>query len=144
MKALSRPSSPRPTVNAVLISVPRAARVRSEPVNANRPPKRSIGPSTGEGGAGAGGDCGAAWLIAVMVGLRAPSSIRRPPYSPHPMRASVIMPARDAEATIARSLEALARQDLDGGYEVIVVDDGWSDRTAELAERAAGRLSGLR
>src|SRR5690349_20282391 len=36
MKLLSSPSAPTPTVNAVLIKVPRAARVRSEPVAPRR------------------------------------------------------------------------------------------------------------
>ena len=62
---------------------------------------------------------------------------RAPPErSPMPT-ASVIVPARNAELTLPRTLRALAGQDLDGGYEVIVVDDGSRDRTAELAERAA-------
>jgi len=50
----------------------------------------------------------------------------------------VIVPARDAELTLPRNLAALARQELQGGYEVIVVDDGSQDRTAALA-RAARR-----
>lgn len=45
---------------------------------------------------------------------------------------SVIVPARDAEDTISRTLEALAAQRFDREYEVIVVDDGSSDRTAEV------------
>jgi glycosyltransferase involved in cell wall biosynthesis len=47
---------------------------------------------------------------------------------------SVIVPARDASATLERTLAALAAQDLDRGYEVIVVDDGSRDGTGELAE----------
>jgi glycosyltransferase involved in cell wall biosynthesis len=50
---------------------------------------------------------------------------------------SVIVPAHDAEATIGRTLEALAAQHVAQPYEVIVVDDRSSDGTAAVA-RAAG------
>jgi glycosyltransferase involved in cell wall biosynthesis len=46
---------------------------------------------------------------------------------------SVVVPAHDAEATIGRALDALATQDLDGDFDVTVVDDGSRDRTAEIA-----------
>ncbi|MFL5913882.1 MAG: glycosyltransferase family 2 protein [Gaiellaceae bacterium] len=52
------------------------------------------------------------------------------------MRVSVVVPARDAEATLGRTLDALARQELDEEYEVIVVDDGSVDGTASIAEGA--------
>lgn len=52
------------------------------------------------------------------------------------LRASVIVPARDAAATLPRTLRALAGQELDGDYEVIVVDDGSRDATARIAEAA--------
>jgi glycosyltransferase involved in cell wall biosynthesis len=52
-------------------------------------------------------------------------------------RASVIVPARDAQATLPRTLAALRAQELDGGFEVIVVDDGSRDSSPQLA-RAAG------
>jgi glycosyltransferase involved in cell wall biosynthesis len=61
-------------------------------------------------------------------------------YSCAMLDASVIIPARDAEATLPRTLEALAGQALDGSYEVIVVDDGSTDATAELARRAPGAV----
>ena len=52
------------------------------------------------------------------------------------MRASVVVPAYQSAATIGGTLDALARQDLDEPYEVIVVDDGSTDGSAEIAERA--------
>jgi glycosyltransferase involved in cell wall biosynthesis len=53
-------------------------------------------------------------------------------------RASVIVPARNAQQTLSRTLAALAAQQFDGEFEVIVVDDGSSDDTAALARRAHG------
>jgi glycosyltransferase involved in cell wall biosynthesis len=52
-------------------------------------------------------------------------------------RVSVVIPARDAAPTLRRTLDALQRQAVDGGFEVIVVDDGSSDDTVAVA-RAAG------
>lgn len=48
----------------------------------------------------------------------------------------MIIPARNAEATLGRCLEALVRQDLQQPFEVIVVDDGSEDETAAIAARA--------
>jgi glycosyltransferase involved in cell wall biosynthesis len=47
--------------------------------------------------------------------------------------ASVIVPARDAAATLPATLDALAAQDLGEPFEVLVVDDGSADATAALA-----------
>lgn len=47
---------------------------------------------------------------------------------------SVIVPARNCAAHLARCLAALVAQDLTEGYEVIVVDNGSTDGTAEVAE----------
>ncbi|MDQ3770308.1 MAG: glycosyltransferase, partial [Actinomycetota bacterium] len=49
---------------------------------------------------------------------------------------SVIVPARDAAATLPATLAALAAQDDPPAHEVIVVDNGSRDETAELAQRA--------
>ncbi|HUC36957.1 MAG TPA: glycosyltransferase family A protein [Acidimicrobiales bacterium] len=57
---------------------------------------------------------------------------------------SVVIPARDAAATIGYQLDALAGQSFDGAWEVIVVDDGSSDGTAEAAGQWADRLPSLR
>ena len=56
---------------------------------------------------------------------------------------SVIVPARDAEATIGRTLAALAAQRIAEPYEVIVVDDGSRDATAAIARAAAGPVTVL-
>lgn len=50
---------------------------------------------------------------------------------------SVVVPARDAETTIGRTLAALRAQSTEHPYEVIVVEGGSVDATAALA-RAAG------
>jgi glycosyltransferase involved in cell wall biosynthesis len=51
-------------------------------------------------------------------------------------QASVIIPARNAAATLPRTLEALAGQDVVTEFEVIVVDDGSEDETTAVAEGA--------
>jgi glycosyltransferase involved in cell wall biosynthesis len=56
------------------------------------------------------------------------------------MRVSVVIPARDAGATIQRAVEAARSQDLGEPFEVIVVDDGSRDDTAALAERAGATV----
>lgn len=53
----------------------------------------------------------------------------------------MIVPARDADATLPRTLEALAGQDAGVEYEVIVVDDGSRDRTADVARAAPGPVT---
>ena len=51
-------------------------------------------------------------------------------------RVSVIVPARDAAATLGAALAALERQDLGEPFEVIVVDDGSRDATGAIARAA--------
>lgn len=50
---------------------------------------------------------------------------------------SVLLPARDAEGCIARAVSGVLAQDLPD-WELLVVDDGSSDATAERARQAAG------
>lgn len=58
-------------------------------------------------------------------------------------RFSVIMPAYNAEATIGASIESLLGQDFED-WEAIVLDDGSTDRTLEMARQAAKGDSRIR
>ena len=51
---------------------------------------------------------------------------------------SVVIPAKDAEATLAATLVAITGQTYDGGFEVVVVDDGSKDGTARIASSFPG------
>jgi GT2 family glycosyltransferase len=52
---------------------------------------------------------------------------------------SVVVPTRNRAGYLEVTLDSLAAQDLEEPYETIVVDDGSSDRTREVAERAGAR-----
>jgi glycosyltransferase involved in cell wall biosynthesis len=51
---------------------------------------------------------------------------------------SVVMPARNAEATLARAVNSVIAQSF-GSWELLIVDDGSSDRTRQMAEEFATR-----
>lgn len=57
---------------------------------------------------------------------------------------SVIIPARNAERTLERALTAVAAQKLEVPFEVVVVDDGSTDGTAEVARNHAPLVRLLR
>jgi glycosyltransferase involved in cell wall biosynthesis len=57
---------------------------------------------------------------------------------------TVVVPARDASATIGRTLAALAVQDVAVDYEVVVVDSGSRDDTAEVAAASGVATAVLR
>jgi glycosyltransferase involved in cell wall biosynthesis len=57
---------------------------------------------------------------------------------------SVVVPVLDLEDVLADQLEALAAQSYDGDWEAILVDNGCSDRSMEVARAFFGRLPGLR
>jgi GT2 family glycosyltransferase len=52
----------------------------------------------------------------------------------------VIIPSWNAGDVLGRCLESLERQELAGGFETIVVDNGSTDGTQELLRRHAGRV----
>jgi glycosyltransferase involved in cell wall biosynthesis len=61
-----------------------------------------------------------------------------------PPDVSVIIPARNAAATIGHQLTALAAQDFAGTWEVLVVDNGSTDELATVVAAFADRLPDLR
>jgi glycosyltransferase involved in cell wall biosynthesis len=63
-----------------------------------------------------------------------------PVAEPSPCVVSVVIPARNASATIAEQLDALTIQTTELGWEVIVVDNGSTDDTSAIARSYADRL----
>ena len=57
---------------------------------------------------------------------------------------SVVIPSLNSAATIGMQLAALAEQDWDGPWEVIVADNGSTDATTEVARSWSERLPALR
>jgi glycosyltransferase involved in cell wall biosynthesis len=60
-----------------------------------------------------------------------------PPARP---RVSVIIPVFNGEATIAAAIDSALAQEFDGGFEVVVVDDGSTDSTREILRRYGNRI----
>jgi glycosyltransferase involved in cell wall biosynthesis len=56
----------------------------------------------------------------------------------------VVIPAHDAAQTLPAQLDALAGQTYRGDWEVILVDNGSTDRTTEVAEAWSDKLPALR
>jgi glycosyltransferase involved in cell wall biosynthesis len=74
-----------------------------------------------------------AWLSAAgTVAFCDQGVIRNDDGSPRP-RFSVVVPAYNESALLHECLDSLAGQDFVGSYEVIVVDNNSTDRTAEIA-----------
>jgi glycosyltransferase involved in cell wall biosynthesis len=57
---------------------------------------------------------------------------------------SVVLPTRNGARTIARQLEALARQSCAEPWELLIVDNGSTDETRQIAEGFRDRIAGLR
>jgi len=56
------------------------------------------------------------------------------------VKVSVVVPAYNAAGVITSCLDALQKQDYDLPYEILIVDDGSSDGTADLAESSGVRV----
>jgi len=59
----------------------------------------------------------------------------------HGPRLSVVIPTRNGADHLAEQLDALAEQDLDEDFEVVVADNGSTDATLAIAEGYADRLA---
>lgn len=60
------------------------------------------------------------------------------------MKATVILPCYNSDDTIGQQMEALARQDWQDDWELIVADNGSTDKTVEIVESYADRIPNLR
>ncbi len=83
-------------------------------------------------------------LRAVLLFLLASHHVRRSrgrAFADHTPSVAIVVPAFNEEVTIERAVRSLAASDYEE-FEVVVVDDGSSDRTAELV--AALELDGVR
>jgi cellulose synthase/poly-beta-1,6-N-acetylglucosamine synthase-like glycosyltransferase len=66
------------------------------------------------------------------------------PDSKDPMLVSVIAPAYNEEKSIGKCLQSILNQDYKGEMEIIAVNDGSSDRTAEIISRYPVKLLDLK
>ncbi|WP_461110287.1 glycosyltransferase family 2 protein [Streptomyces calidiresistens] len=81
-------------------------------------------------------------IRAVRRGHRPPSAAARKRSTPRLI--SVVIPVRDGAGTLPSQLTALARQTTTVPWEVLVVDNGSTDSTRAVAERARPRFRCLR
>ena len=82
-------------------------------------------------------------IVDAALGMPSVADVSRSEWDRDPVsragnpRVSIIVPARNEEATIEQALNTLLALDYDN-YEVIAVNDRSTDRTGEIMERVAG------
>ena len=65
------------------------------------------------------------------------------PVRPAPELVSVVVPVRNCQAHVGEQMAALADQTYEGPWELLVVDNGCTDRSIEIVESWRGRLPQL-
>jgi len=63
-----------------------------------------------------------------------PRSVVQPLHDPASFKLTIVMPVFNEERTVGRVLDTLLAQPIPGDVEIIVVDDGSTDRTKEILE----------
>ena len=85
-------------------------------------------------------------IVDAAIGMPSVADISKPEWNRNSVtpagnpRVSIIVPARNEEEDIEQSLTSLLELDYDN-YEVIAVNDRSTDRTGEIMERVANRVS---
>jgi glycosyltransferase involved in cell wall biosynthesis len=75
---------------------------------------------------------------------RRPATLHGPWGGSKPRMMSVVLPIRNEETHLAQQLAALSAQTYQGAWELVVVDNGSTDRSLEIVEAWRGRLPPLR
>ena len=85
-------------------------------------------------------------IVDAALGLPSVADVSRPGWNRNPVspsgnpRVSIIVPARNEEASVEQALRTLLSLDYDN-YEVIAVNDRSTDRTGEILERIENNLA---
>lgn len=85
------------------------------------------------------------WLL-LAQGLFWRTDVRLPAVAAKPRRwpdVAVVVPARDEAEVLPRSLPSVLAQRYPGRAEIVLVDDGSTDGTGDVARALAGRAGGL-
>ncbi|GLY08380.1 glycosyltransferase [Actinoplanes sp. NBRC 101535] len=89
-------------------------------------------------------DAGATGIARLLVTRRPAGSVPASAETGDPLLVSVVLPVRDAASTLGEQLAALAAQDYAGRWELVVVDNGSTDRSMAVVEERRRSLPALR